>query len=535
MTQNTTHSDQEQLIDCFARKLERQGTPVRRFDTHISVILVAGADAYKFKKVVHFDFVDFSTLAARCFYCNEEVRLNRRLAPDLYLGVIALTGDPAAPLIDGPGAPLEYAVHMCAFAQQALWSARIGQGLLDAGEIDQLACALALFHRSAAVAPATSGWGTPAALRSIADDNLDLLGRLAATSAEQEAIAALKAWQLDCQRRLADRFERRRRHGFVRECHGDLHSGNILTVDGRVEVFDCIEFNESLRWIDVINDIAFTSMDLQCCGLPQLAARLLNAYLEASGDYAGLAVLRYYQTELALVRWKIALLRARQLAADGADAAREAGQAAGYMAYALRNIAPAPAAVLLMHGYSGSGKSTFARCLVELLGAICVRSDVERKRMHGIEAGCTAAAPLDAALYRPATTAATYARLRKLAADIVRAGLPVIVDATFLHQEQRAPFAALAAELGLPFFIVDIRASEATLRARLAQRARGGGDPSDAGPEVLDHQLALREPLSAAEAPHLLVLDSEAGLDPDAVRRACAPVMAALAAVKLSR
>jgi uncharacterized protein len=533
MTENTipAGTGQARLIGALAQALRQRGRQVELFETHISTVLVAPPDAYKFKKPLRFDFLDFSTLEARRFYCAEEVRLNRRLAPQLYLGVAAIGGSALAPVIEPAGeqvaAPLDYAVAMRAFPQQALWSERIATGTLGADEIDDLARLLARFHSAAPRAPAGSAWGGVDVLRKTGEDSLALLDALARDADERRDIAALRLAQDERRRALAGRFDARKADGFVRECHGDLHSANILTLDGKVAAFDCIEFNERLRWIDVIADLAFICMDLEFHGLSALAARLRNGYLEAGGDYAGAALLRYYQTELALVRWKINWLRARDQDAGPEAPACEA-LAARYRAYALESIRPGRAALVITHGLSGSGKSTLARILVELGGAVQVRSDVERKRLYGVAPDGTGAAPPAAELYGAQASAATYARLHALAAQLLQAGLPVIVDATFLQRARRHSFAELAGALGVPFFILDLRAGADTLRARLIERVRRGGDASDAGVEVLERQLGVDEGLAGAELARALPVDSEAGLTLAAVRRACAPLLAAL-------
>jgi aminoglycoside phosphotransferase family enzyme/predicted kinase len=520
MADQSHFRDQQTLIRALRRVLERGAQPVQLFETHISWVLVAGPYAYKIKKAVRFDFLDFSTLAARLACCREELRLNRRLAPELYLEVVALTGEPAQPRLGGQGAPIEYAVKMRAFAQDGLWSRRIELGLLGAAEIDQLAYKLALFHAQVARAPPGREWGAPAILRRIADDNLGLIARLAPAGPQAEAVAALRRWQNERLAALQERFAARKAGGWVRECHGDLHSGNIFTAEGKVEVFDCIEFNDSLRWIDVMQDLAFICMDLRLHDCRALAARLLNAYLEQSGDYQALALHRYYQTECALVRWKIALVRAGQT--DGA--AQRDGAAP--MAYALESIEPARPALILMHGFAGSGKSTVARQLVELLDALQIRSDVERKRMHGMAPATRAAAPPGAGLYRSTAIGAVYRRLRELAAALLAAGDSVVVDASFLRRAQRSEFARLAAENGVPWLIVDVQAREAVLRARIAVRQRQGGDASDAGEAVLGYQLAHHDRFDSDEMAHLLTIDADARFDPQAVRKACLALLA---------
>lgn len=508
---------QRTLIDALARKLGRAGCPAQVFETHISWVLVAGCFAYKFKKAVRFDFLDFSTLEARRFYCIEELRLNRRLAPSLYLDVVAIGGTPTQPAIEA-GTPIEYAVRMRAFDQSALWSYRLVHGLLDAGEIDELAGKLARFHQAAAVADAVSGWARPEAIEAIARDNFDSIGVHLEDALPGTPLLQLRQWDGAQRARLHEIFLARRAGGSVRECHGDLHTGNIVTFEGRVEAFDCIEFNPALRWGDVMNDLAFLGMDLACRGRGDLAARLVNRYLEAGGDYGGLPVLRYYQVQRALVRCKVALLRAAQADATPSEARDWHNQAHAYLAFALQCTVVRTPLLMITHGFSGSGKSTLAQQVVESFGALQLRSDVERKRMHGLDAGKRG----DARLYGAEATALTYGRLLDLAEQAIRAGWPVIVDAAFLQAKQRMLFARLAARLGVPFCIFEVVASEATLRNRVAGRRRRGGDPSDADIGVLARQLAEYRPLGVEEKALAIRIDMEHGIDQEILRAACA-------------
>ncbi len=510
--------EQQLLVGALRQALQSGAAPVGLFETHISWVLVAGPSAYKIKKAVRFDFLDFSTLAARRHFCDEEVRLNRRLAPQLYQGVAAVTGSIARPALDGAGAPIEYAVRMRAFAQDALWNRRIERHLLTAEEIDDLARQLAAFHTQVARAPAHGPWGAPEALRRVADDNIALLDSLVRDAAGRARVTRLRAWQQDCQRTLGPVFERRRADGWVREGHGDLHCGNILTLDGKVAAFDCIEFDDALRWIDVMHDIAFVRMDLRRHGLGALAARLLAGYLELTGDYEGVAVLRYYEVQCALVRAKIALLRAAQASPAEAQACRRDADA--LLATALAAAESPPPALVVMHGVTGSGKSTGARALVELLEAVQLRSDVERKRMHGIGPAERPAGAALATLYSQQSNDAVYRRLGALAASLIEAGMTVVIDACSLKRHERAAFEALAAALRVPLALVDVRARDATMRERIRSRRQQGADPSDADESVLDFQLRADEPLSGHELAHAFPLDSEAPFDCDAVRAA---------------
>jgi uncharacterized protein len=532
MINNDALNPQRSLMQRLVLLLRKESPCVAVFETHISWVLVTQDFAYKFKKAVHFDFLDFSTLNARDFYCREELRLNRRLAPTLYLGLTRITGSSEHPRIDAPGAPIEYAVKMRAFPQQALWSHRIAAHCIGAAEIDALATLIAQFHQTAAVAVSDSDWGAPDALKVAADENLKALTALVRDADGIARLDKINAWHAVRQQALRRVFEQRKTECRIRECHGDLHSANILTLDDQVQVFDCIEFNESLRWIDVINDIAFACMDLEFHGRRDLAARFLNQYLQISGDYGGVAVLRYYQLHRALVRCKVALLRARQLRQDGQDAAEQQTQADRYLACASACTAPSPAAIMITHGYSGSGKSTFATCVVESIGAIQLRSDIERKRLHGMAATQKAAAAPDTELYHPAATRITYQRLLDLTRGLIESGKAVIVDAAFLHSAQRVPFRALARELGVPFFIFDMQASEAAMRERIAARAQAGSDASDAGLDILAHQLAQHDPLAVEEMQHAVAVDTEAGLEMAAVKKIIEPVLRAMRVVK---
>lgn len=500
---------QRVLVQALRQALQRGGAQVALFETHISWVLVAPPQAFKIKKAVRFDFLDCSTLAARRHLCDEELRLNRRLAPQLYEAVVAVTGSPGQPRLGGEGEPIEYAVRMRAFGQDALWSHRIAAHALTGAEIDGLAAQLAAFHQHAARAPAASRWGTPAELHEAAAANMAELEHVATAPEACGLLARLRAWQEGAA--FGPLFQARKDQGWIRECHGDLHCGNILTLDGKVAVFDCIEFSDALRWIDVMHDLAFACMDLRRRGEPRLAARLLNGYLELAGDYGGASVLRYYEAQCALVRAKVELMHAAQLEGEAAEACRR--DAAALLAAAQDAASPARPALVLMHGLSGSGKSTVARQLAELAGAVQLRSDVERKRMHGLAPRMPAPQQLAARLYGETATQDVYRRLGVLARGLLEAGFTAVIDACSLKRQERAAFEEVARDAGVPVLVVDVRAGEAVMRARIRQRLGQGHDPSDADESVLDLQLRSHEPLTPAELAHTLVVDGEARFD----------------------
>jgi len=311
-------------------------------------------------------------------------------------------------------------------------------------------------------------------------------------------LAGLRRWTEREHTQRARQLAERQRRGFVRECHGDLHLGNIALVDGNVTIFDCIEFNEDMRWSDVMADVAFLVMDLQDRGRPEFAARFLNAYLERTGDYDGIQVLRFYIVYRAMVRAKVAYMRASQIQEPATRQAKIA-ECREYLHLAQRCAALATPAIVITHGPTGSGKTTGSQDLVESLGAIRIRTDVERKRLHGLQPDARSGSPLNAGLYSAAQTERTYAAIAAHARAVVSAGYPVIADGTFLRADERQRFRALAEELKAPFAIVDFAAPADTLRARVERRHMAARDASEADVHVLEHQLQTAEALTASE------------------------------------
>jgi len=504
---------------------------VELLETHISWVLLAGECAYKIKKPVSLGFLDFSTLEARRTYCDEELRLNRRTAPGLYLDVVSVTGSLSAPVLGGTGPPIEHVLRMRRFAQDALLDRMVRTGGMDSGLADRLAAAVARFHDRIPVASAGSAHGSAAEIARMARENFDQSEPLVPPGVDTAAIARLRAWTVSESTRLAPAFARRQASGRVRECHGDLHLGNIAMIDGEPVPFDCIEFSAELRWIDVMNEIAFVVMDLLDCGQARLAWRWLNRYLEISGDYEGIEVLRYYLVYRAMVRAKVALIRARQATQERAR--RDAEEAfSRHLHLADRLTVPdAAAALMLMHGVSGSGKTTLSQALLEDLAAVRVRSDVERKRLHGLAAQAASGSAVGTGLYDAAASRRTYERLGDVAELAVSSGWRVVVDAASLQHSARERFRTIARARGVPFVLISCEAPAATLRARVAQRRAVASDASEATAGVLERQLAEQEPLRADELREAVIIDNSAGpAVPGIVAQIMAQVSAQLAA-----
>ncbi|MDO9113490.1 MAG: AAA family ATPase [Polaromonas sp.] len=454
--------------------------PAELVETHISWVLLAADTAYKIKKPVHLPFVDYSSLQARRHFCEEEVRLNRRLAPGLYLGVTDITGTPASPDIDGAGPVLEYAVRMRRFPPGALFSERIAAGTLENKDVDQLAALLADFHEGAPRAAATDGFSSADQRRRIALAALEGARPLA----DEAALSALQTWLTAEADALTPLWSSRQADGHVRECHGDLHLANVVRLEDHVAAFDGIEFDPALRWIDILDDAAFVVMDLAAHQRQDLCFRFLNAWLDRTGDHAGLPALRFSVVYRALVRAQVEHLRSA-----GSDAARR------YLATALAWTRPGQAWLSIMHGLPGSGKTWVSQRLLEQEGAIRLRSDVERKRLYGLGMlEDSRAQGLD--LYGADATARTYAQLFGLARTALQAAYPVILDAAFPRRIERDQAHALAQDLGVPFFIVHCEAPLPVLRERLLARR---GDASEANVTVLEHVRDVVEPLAGEE------------------------------------
>ena len=452
-------------------------------ETHISWVLLAPELAYKLKKPVRLPFVDYSTLERRRHCCEEEVRLNRALAPTLYLDVARITGTPEAPAIDGPGPAFEYAVRMKRFPPGALFCERLQAGALDPAAVDRFAQRLADFH---AKAPAASPLLDADGMRPLRRAQAALAG--AQPLFDAPAAAALARW-LEAEWDPALRLQRLR-EGRVREGHGDLHLANVVALEADVAAFDCIEFDPALRSRDLVDDAAFALMDFAARGRADLGWRFFNAWLEHTGDYEGIALLRFWLVSHALVRAQVERLRG-----DEAAARSYAQAASGW-------TRPPAARLFITSGLPGSGKTFASQRALERTGAVRIRSDVERKRLLGLPAlADTRALGVDA--YTTPVTERTYARLLALARIALRAGFPVVLDAAFLRRDERARAQALARELQLPFSILSCEAPLEVLRARLSMRT---GDASEADVAVLERLRAAAEPLTPEEREHVVEL-----------------------------
>lgn len=490
---------------------------LRVIETHISWIVLTGDFAYKIKKPVKLPFLDFSSLAKRLEACREELRLNRRLAPELYLDVVPISGDAARPRLGQHGKPFEYAVRMTQFPQPVQADRLLAAGKLGIDELRAFGRRLAQFHQAAPSDRSIDGYGARERIYRWVLDTLRGLKTAGLEPDDQRRTEYLRQWCTAQHRHLAVWLEHRRVEGFVREGHGDLHLANLVRLGQRITAFDCIEFEPALRWIDVINDAAFLFMDLCFRDRRDLAYGFLNAYLEASGDYCGVHVLRYYTVYRALVRAHVSLLQGRSISSDAGQTGHQ--QTHRYLKLAQRISEQRRGALVLMHGLSGSGKTQLSELLLQRLPAVRLRSDIERKRLQGLAAGDRSNSAIDSGIYTPQATARTYRHLLERAIDIAESGHTVILDAAFLHREQRAMFFFVADQRNFPLLIVDCQAPEEILERRLLERAASRHDASEADVAVLKRQLTVAEPLNELERTNSLPVDTTRAIPIDWVDR----------------
>ena len=479
--------------------------PVREFqilETHISQVILTGDYAYKIKKPMDFGFLDFSSLEQRRHFCDEEVRLNRRLAAPLYLDVIPITGTPESPRLNGSGEPFEYAIRMRQFRQDQLFDGLQERGELTPALLGELAEQAARFHDQLPQIDEDKPLGTPEAVFAAMQENFDQIRPLLnGEPGLMDQLDALEGWMRCTFERQQDLIARRRAEGFVRECHGDLHLANITVYEGQVTVFDCIEFSEPFRWIDVINDLAFLLMDLESRREFALASHTLNTYLEWRGDFDGLALLPLYKAYRAMVRAKIALFTRGN---EGLSETDKQGLLQKYRDYA--NLAEHYTAIpnpylLATTGLSASGKSTVSHALACELGLVRLRSDVERKRMAGLGPLDSSRSGVGENLYTEAANRKTYHRLADLSKQLLQAGFGVIVDAACLRENERELLDTVAENLGMPFALIHCEAPEETRRQWIRARK---GDASEASEELLEQQKQWEEPISNVEKTHTI-------------------------------
>ena len=497
----TTLESRDSIIQAMqtAEFYDHDVTEITMLQTHISWVFLTGEFAYKVKKPVDFGFLNFTELPQRKHFCEEEIRLNKRLADDIYLTTVTITGTESKPELNGSGEPIEYAVKMRQFDQSQLADSLLSSDMLKPQHIDNIADQVARFHQSIPHINKESELGSAATVNAPVIQNFDQLDPLIKDDDARAQLARIKSWSEAEYKKIEPVLSQRKRDGYIKECHGDMHLGNMALINDQITIFDGIEFNDEFRWIDVMSEIAFLFMDLFDRKASTYAYRFLNRYLEKTGDYAGIQVFRFYLVYRAMVRAKIASFT---LLTPGLSAAEQEKALQQYRSYS--NLAEdftetKDPSLSITHGASGSGKTTVSQQILEKDGAIRIRSDIERKRLYNLEATESSKSGLGEGIYSKEASAKTYMQLEKFARMIVSAGFSVIVDATFLQREDRQPFQELARDLSVGYFIIELEADEAELKKRVQKRLSEQENASEADLKVLEKQLSTMKPLEEEE------------------------------------
>ncbi len=478
--------------DCY----DHPADDITVIETHISLIFLAGDYAYKLKKPLNLGFLDFSTLDQRLFFCREEVRLNRAFAPELYLDVVAVGGRRDAPVIGGRPV-LDYLVKMVRFAQDQQLDVLLNRQELNPEHMRAFASRIAQAHREAAVADRAQGFGSFRSVMAPVLENFLQIGDCLPPGKYQEFLVPIEHWSRDKGVGLERVFSERREQGFIRECHGDIHLRNMAWIENSPVLFDCIEFSPELRWIDTVNDIAFLLMDLDDRGESGLAWNFLDAYLQESGDFSGLRLLRFYQVYRAMVRAKVTALQLAQVGNDPDQHLNLSRLLISYLELAASYLVTDSRRLILTYGLSGTGKSTFATALAPRIRAVCLHSDRERKREYQYSLNEIDSSGDD--LYSEKSRADIYLKLEQVADQLLASGLNVIVDATFLDRDARKRMLTLARNRQAVPSILHFDVAEDIVLARLKRRTTHPDRFSDADEGVYAYQLKHHHPLSDEE------------------------------------
>lgn len=493
----------------------------RIIETHVTWVILTSTYAYKIKKPVNFGFLDFSTLEKRKHFCEEELRLGQQFASEIYLSIVTITGTLEHPQINGTGPILEYAIKMVEFPQENLLSAMLKNGSLTENIIDQLSKLIAEFHNKTPVATKKSRFGQPKEVHAPTKQNFEQIAPLLTDPADINQLKHLEIWSEQQFKQLHTFLQFRKDHGFIRDCHGDLHLENIIYYKNRPILFDRLEFNEDLRWTDVIADLAFIVMDLTEKKQLGFANQLVNTYFHYTEDYQGLTLLPYYLAYRAVVRAKIALFRLKQEKLACKTKKEIQSNYYNFINLAESYTKPPNPLLIITHGVTGSGKTTIAKQCVKYCGAIQINSDIVRKKLFNIPLHGHSNSELNSGIYTDKATKATYKKLADLAEVIIKAGFTVIVDATFLRHAQRTSFYTLAKKLNVPFYILHCQGNTTQIQQRIKNRMNSLDSVSEADLSVLLEHKKNNEPLTDLEKKHTLIIEDEQVLSHNILNKIC--------------
>ena len=476
-------------------------TGVELIQTHVSYIFLTDQHAYKIKKPVDFGFLNFSTIDRRRFYCNEEVRLNRRLCPDIYEGVVELRESPQGAAFHGSGTILDYAVKMKRLPAERMLDRLVATGEITAVTMREISRTIAEFHRTALTSPTIAEHGRLERIMYNWQENFDQTVPFEDMTLPAHERESIRLWVTTFAAEHGSIFQQRVDDGFIRECDGDIHLENICLDNGSIHIFDCIEFNDRFRCCDTAADIAFLLMDLDFHGRHDLSDDVIDEYVSTSGDAGAVALIDFYKIYRAFVRGKVESFRLNDSGINQDEQALAKKRASTYFRLVRgyierRRLKPT---LFITCGLMGTGKSTLTAQLAFELGITSCNSDVIRKQLAELTAGQQARDAFNEGLYNRQAHEATYAELLHRAEQQLTAGRSVIIDACFTQREQRSTFAALATRHEIPLRILYVTCSDADNKHRLLDRSASGTSISDGRLELLADQMKEFEPPEESE------------------------------------
>ena len=481
--------------------------PIQLIQTHISYVFLTGEYAYKVKKPMNFGFLNYSTLEQRKHFCHEELRLNQRGAAELYLEVLPIAGDEKQYQLGGTGEAVEYVLKMRQFPQEMLFVNLFEQGKLDDALMEEMGRVVAQYHANAATNDYIRKFGEVAQIRQAFDENYQQTEKYVGSLQTQAQFEETKQYTDSFFDERSPLFTSRIENNSIRECHGDLYMQNICLWHDKILLFDCIEFNEPFRFVDVMYDVAFAVMDFEAKHRPDLGNVFLNTYVEQTGDWEGLQLLPLYLSRQAYVRAKVNSFLMDDPGVPDAVKKEAKVAATNYYQQAWEYTKPHQGQLILMSGLSGSGKSTVAKQLARKIGAIHLRSDAVRKHLAGI--------PLQQRggdeIYTDEMTQKTYERLLSLGMLLASQGFAVILDAKYDRASFREDAIASAKSQQIPLQILHCNAPAEVLRERLQNRT---GDIADATADLLEAQQAAAQSFTEAEKPYVKTVDTTQALEP---------------------
>ena len=500
--------DQDTIVQALLKPETYPNHPqkITHLQTHISHIFLTGGLVYKIKKPVNFHFLDFSTLSKRRYFCHQEVELNRRLARDIYLGVVKITLDKGKPSLNGKGPVVEYAVAMREMPQERMMNRLLKSGKVEPREIKALVRRLVPFYATARTGRGVNAYGLPKGIAKNTEENFEQTRSYVGRLISSRAYRRIWAYSRSFLERNRDLFNRRIKEGRIRDCHGDLHSGNICLTK-EIQVYDCIEFNPRFRYSDTACDLAFLAMDLDFHGYENLSDTLVKSYVRQSGDKHLPRLMDFYKCYRAHVRAKIHSLASVEPEISFKEKRDHIQLAKNYYQLAHRYaLNDKPPRLIVFFGLMGSGKTSLARAFAKKTGWPLYSSDEIRKKLAGLNPSARRWEPFGEGIYSQKMSEKTYWKMRQEAEQLLKKGQSVILDASYSQESERLPLVHLAGRTGARLHFIECRVPLAVIRRRLNRRSQEKAAVSDGRWEIFKQQRLAFDPVSGPDRDHLITI-----------------------------